>query len=31
MDWVKQRKEELLENWQLAREGKPLNKIKGLE
>ena len=30
-DWAKQKKGELLANWQLARKGEPLNKIRGPE
>ena len=31
MEWVELHKDELLENWQLAEEKKPLNKIAPLE
>ncbi|MFT6331714.1 MAG: hypothetical protein ACJAW3_000031 [Lentimonas sp.] len=31
LDWFDEHKEELLKDWQLAVEGKPLNKIKPLE
>ena len=30
-DWLLLNKKELAENWRLAREGKVLNRIKGLE
>ena len=29
-DWIRQNKVELLDNWERARQGQPLNKLRGL-